>query len=95
MLRSFLEVWFIMSSSQWAEKCPVVTRRQATGDGGAVHFFPLLPPVHAWHILWSNSVAEQLCGEAVSLWMVGGRLLPRCWWLSGSVRFSRLVQVGR
>lgn len=62
---------------------------------GAVFFFSPPSPLHAWYILWSNSVAEQLCGEAVSLRMAGGRLLPRCWWLSGSVRLSRLVQVGR
>ncbi|TNN86020.1 hypothetical protein EYF80_003864 [Liparis tanakae] len=35
---------------------------------------------------------EQLWGDAISLWM-GAGMLPRCWWLSVSVRFSRLVQV--
>lgn len=45
---------------------------------GAVFFSPLCS-VHAWYILWSNSVAEQLCGEAVSLRMAGGKLLPQCW----------------
>lgn len=51
--------------------------------------FPL-PALYTVQILWSNSV------EVVSLRMGAGRTqLPRCWWLSCSVRLSRLVQVGR
>lgn len=64
MLRSFLEVWFIVSSSRWAEKCPVVTRRQATGVGGAVQFFFPLPRSRVVHLV------VELCGRAA---VRGGR----------------------
>lgn len=63
MLRSFLEVWFIVSSSRWAEECPVVSRRQATGVGGAVQS-PPHPRSCVVHLV------VELCGRAA---VRGGR----------------------